>query len=280
MNDEQRAYWNGPAGVRWAEQQAALDHALVAFGQAVLEFADIVPGERVLDVGCGCGDTTLRLAQRVGPQGHVTGIDLSQPMLTRARERAHGAPNIELLEADASTFSHTSGAKYELAFSRFGVMFFADASKAFAQLRRQLTGQGRLAFVCWRAFADNPWASLPLAAVQSVMTQPLDTFDTSGEAPGPYSLADEGRIRKLLTDAGYQQPRIDRVDAPVEMGSSLAQAVDFALMAGPAARALQGAAPEQLERARTALTQALRSHGASDGRYAAMGSCWLVLAHA
>src|SRR5260221_4839650 len=148
-NTQQIEYWNGNAGERWASSYPLLDRALSTINSAFLSFIGAESGERVLDVGCGNATATLALAQAVGDKGRVTGIDISGPMLRVARERARGsAANVEFIEADASAY--TFNPDYDVAASRFGVMFFSDPEVAFANIRNALAPNGRLAFVCWR----------------------------------------------------------------------------------------------------------------------------------
>jgi ubiquinone/menaquinone biosynthesis C-methylase UbiE len=275
MNEEQRVYWNGPAGQRWVAQQAALDRTLHAFGRAALKLAAVQPGERVLDVGCGCGDSALELAEHVGTAGHVTGIDISDTMLARARERAQQTPQVSFSEADAALFRSPNGASFDLVFSRFGVMFFADPEAAFRNFRQLLAATGRLVFVCWRDFADNPWAGVPFESVRRVVPSAESLAD--GDAPGPYAFADERRLARIMSAAGFQQQDIQRFDTAVILGRDVEQAVDFALQVGPASRALQTAAPGAQAQAREELARALAAYAGPNG-VELPGSAWLVRA--
>src|SRR5713226_2335853 len=143
-NQEQIRYWNEESGPRWVKQQKRLDVQLDLLGLAAMHRAEVKPGERVLDVGCGCGQTSLELAERVGPSGSVLGIDISQPMLARARERQNerGITNLEFVHADAQTYQ-CERERFDLIFSRFGVMFFADPVAAFANLGKMLRPDGQ-----------------------------------------------------------------------------------------------------------------------------------------
>jgi ubiquinone/menaquinone biosynthesis C-methylase UbiE len=274
MNEEQVAYWNGPAGDRWARQQAVLDRALFAYGRAVLDRAAAKPGEHVLDIGCGCGESALALSDQVGPNGSVLGIDLSTPMLARARERSAGRTNLTFLQGDASSMAFPR--KFDLLFSRFGVMFFEDPTAAFRHLRAAAQSGGRLAFVCWRPFAENRWAALPVQAVRSVVPE---VEPPNHDAPGPYAFADSAKVERILTAAGFRDVAIDRFDADVVLTSDddLEQATQFAVSAGPAARILASVGPDLQARAKIAVRSALESARTSKG-FALPGTGWLVTA--
>ncbi|MBM4269590.1 MAG: class I SAM-dependent methyltransferase [Deltaproteobacteria bacterium] len=176
-NAEQVQYWNESAGPRWAAGQEALDERLAPFGTAAMDRGRIAAGEHVLDVGCGCGATTIEIARRVGTNGSAVVADISRPMLEVARRRA---PEIPFLEADAQTFGFAPSS-FDVVFSRFGVMFFADPRAAFANLRKALRPSGRLAFICWQALQKNPWLSLSLGvAARHVALQPPPAPDAPG----------------------------------------------------------------------------------------------------
>jgi SAM-dependent methyltransferase len=211
---DQIEYWNGPAGERWAKQQAHIDQSLAAITELLFDFASPQVGERVLDVGCGCGTTTLRL-RTFGCD--VTGIDISAPMLGVARAR--GA---RVIEGDAAR----APGSYDLIFSRFGVMFFADPVAAFAHLRGITR---RFAFVCWRSFEDNPWASEPLAAARDLLppSPPADP-----DAPGPFAFARKERLEQILPGA-----QLTPADSTMYMGADIEEAVAEGLTIGPLARA-------------------------------------------
>jgi len=161
VNQAQIDFWNGPTGQKWAKHQTDMDRNLAEIAVASLALADARPGERVLDIGCGNGSTTLMLAEAVGPTGDVTGVDISQPMLAIARTRVQ-ASNIRFIEADAAT--HPFATDRDLIFSRFGVMFFVEPVAAFANIRKAANTGGRLAFIAWRKVEENEWAMRPYLA--------------------------------------------------------------------------------------------------------------------
>jgi len=274
-NDEQSEFWNGVAGERWVRHQARLDRALGPFGEAALDRLGIAPGQSVLDVGCGTGETLLSIARRLDGQGRVLGVDLSRPMLERARERTREQPEIELLQADAAAYSF--GQRFDAVFSRFGVMFFADPRLAFGALRQTLRAGGQLGFVCWQAFEDNPWVHLPLVAARSLLTEEaLPAADPN--APGPFSLASPARTGDLLSRAGYSEIAIEAFRSPVLMSEEgVEAAVDFTFQTGPVARLLFEQPEPVRQLARVRIREQLAPFAAGQ-RVELDGAAWLVSA--
>ncbi len=250
--------------------QADLDHMIRPLGLAAIEAAQVRAGERVLDIGCGCGDTTLALALRVAPGGTVTGMDVSEPMIARARARA---PDLAFQVADAST---ATAPEVDVLYSRFGVMFFADPVAAFAHLRRALAPSGRLAFVCWRELAANLWASLPLQAANRVLG-PGDP--TPPGEPGPFAFADRRKLLGTLESAGFSSIDIRPLDLAVpccEAGDDETLRAAFARI-GPAARRLAEAPPDLRERAIGEIVAEMRTRVGPNG-VALPAACWIVTA--
>jgi SAM-dependent methyltransferase len=275
-NAEQIAYWNEISGPRWVAQQQLLDDQISPLGLAAMERARVSTGERVLDVGCGCGQTTLQLAERVGPRGWLTGVDISAPMLERARERAaeRGLANARFVLADAQ---EARLGEFDLVFSRFGVMFFADPTAAFSNLRAQLAPGGRVSFVCWQEMKRNPWMQVPMRSVAQHVALPAPP---APGAPGPFSLADAARLRGILDQAGFAAGAIEPLEGELRIGGAdggLASAVEVMMRTGPAAAALRDADAAARARIADAMREALAPYAAADGvrlGYAA----WLVSA--
>ena len=274
-NAEQIKYWNEQAGPKWIAENARLDAMLAPLGLAALERARPSAAERVLDVGCGVGQTSLQLAARVGPTGSVLGVDISAPMLARARERASAEKlaNVRFETADAQTFAFTPES-VDLVFSRFGVMFFADPEAAFANLARALAPGGRLAFVCWQALAQNPWMRDALVAlakhVQLAAPAPPD-------APGPFAFADAARVRGILERAGFRGVAHQPLVGEISLGRTIDEALDFVTEIGPAGSALREASEPQRAAASAAIRETLAAHATPAGvrmSYAA----WIVTA--
>jgi SAM-dependent methyltransferase len=277
-NAEQRTYWNEQAGPLWVTYQERLDRQIGPHGEAALARLAPAPGERVLDLGCGCGDTSLALARTVGASGRVLGLDLSGPMLGRARERAAaaGLANVAFRAADVQTAPLEPGA-FDAAFSRFGVMFFADPPAAFANVRQALRPGGRIVFACWRPVAENPWIRVPMAAAASLVALPPPPPEG---APGPFAFGDAGRVRRILDAAGFAGVEIEPVDVPMlPGGGDLEEAADTFLEVGPLASALREANTGEALRARVhgAVREAFASH-VRNGRVELGSAIWLVRA--
>jgi SAM-dependent methyltransferase len=235
-NAAQAEFWNQTAGPTWVQLQEQLDRQIEGVGLEAMRVLRPEPGERVLDVGCGCGQTTLELAARVGDSGAATGVDISAPMLEVARARTvpKGAATPHFHELDVQT-ADLGRAAFDAAFSRFGVMFFADPAAAFANIRGALRPSGRLAFVCWRSVAENPIMSAPAAAAAPFLP-PSPPSDPT--APGPFAFADPDRVRGILSQAGLTDIAIDPFDTPMG-GSDLEKTVALTFRIGPLGAALR-----------------------------------------
>ncbi|HKA14905.1 MAG TPA: class I SAM-dependent methyltransferase [Myxococcota bacterium] len=275
-NAEQIEYWNSASAAKWVAQQDRIDATIEPFGELAMDRAELATGDRVLDVGCGCGTTTLALAARVGARGRVLGVDISAVMLARARERTReaGLLQVEFANADAQTHAFGAGA-WDCAYSRFGVMFFAEPARAFANLRGALRRGGRVSFACWRPFPENPWMTVPFAALATFLTPPPPP---PPGAPGPFSLGDPDRVRGILGDAGFERIEIAPHGGDLVLGRSLDDAVTFTLSAGPASRLLDTATPGDRARAQRVVRDALAPH-VRGGAVALAGAIWLVTAH-
>jgi ubiquinone/menaquinone biosynthesis C-methylase UbiE len=255
---DQSAYWNGPGGRRWTGGAETPDAVFAPIADLLYARAGIASAERVIDVGCGCGATTLEIARRVGPTGRALGIDIAAPMIARARERAGATSGVEFILADAATHEFAPSWA-NLAFSRFGVMFFADPVPAFANLRRGLARGGRVVFACWREARLNPWQTIALkAACKHVPRLP----ELGPEDPGPFSFADEARVRRILTSAGFEAIALTPVDLELDIaaGGGLEAAVAASQQIGAASRALEGQPDDRRAAAVAEIRAALAPH--------------------
>ncbi len=235
-NTAQSEYWNATAGETWAQFQEPLDRQIEPLGLAAIDVLQPTPGEHIIDIGCGCGQTSLTLAARVAPTGSVLGIDLSTPMLEVARYRPRPTANlrVDFRQLDAQTGAIGRGI-FDAAFSRFGVMFFSDPVAAFANIRASLKPGGRLVFVCWRSLGENPWMQAPLQAALPFIP-PVAPPDPT--APGPFAFADPSRVRSILTEAGFASVTTDPLDARIG-GGDVEQSLKLALRMGPLGAALR-----------------------------------------
>jgi SAM-dependent methyltransferase len=271
VNTGQAEVWNGYEGGHWAANQSRYDAVNSGFNEPLLEAAAIGAGDRVLDVGCGNGQLT-RLAARRGR--HATGVDLSAPMLDRARATAaeEGVANVTFERADAQVHPFPPAA-FDVAVSRFGVMFFADPVAAFANVARALRPGGRVAFLSLRPIGHSDLGTVLAALAGHLPPRPEPE---PGEA-GPEALADPRRVRRVLTDAGLTNVSTVPVDAPQVWGRDAEDAAGFLGGWGPVRSVLSQVDAQLESRAREALTAAMRPFE-SDGAVRLRGTAWLITA--
>ena len=270
---EQAAYWNGPGGDGWLAAYERIQRSIGDIGDIGLAAAAPQHGEHVIDIGCGTGGTTAALAHAVGIAGHVLGVDISGTLIEAAR--AHRLENASFVVGDAATHPFQAG-HYDLVFSRFGVMFFADPVAAFRNIRRALKLSGRLVFIAWRTPQENPWGTTPTrAALPFLPPQPRP----GPEDPGQFAFGDRARVERILSEAGFHKLRLEPIDRLIWMGDSVAEVVAGAGRFGPLARAFAGAEPAAIEKAKQAIAEALAPHEGPDG-VRLPGACWLVEANA
>ncbi|MFJ9174248.1 class I SAM-dependent methyltransferase [Streptomyces sp. NPDC102360] len=274
INTEQAQAWNGPEGAHWARHQDRWNAVNEGFNEPLLDAAALTERDRVLDLGCGSGQTT-RLAALRAPRGHAQGLDLSGPMLAEARTRAEqeGVTNASFTQGDAQAYPFEAGA-YDAAISRYGVMFYADPEAAFANVGRALRPGGRLAFVCPADAALNDWVAA-MAALRDIL--PVGDFGRPG-LPGMFSLASPDRIRDVLTAAGFTGVTANQAQAYGTWGSSAEDAAEFLLGTGPGRHLMEHAGAEAGARASGTLTDHLRGFEAAGGAVRLRSTCWLVTA--
>lgn len=267
------AYWDR-AGRVWVEHQALLDRLMAPIAEAVVGAAGLVNGEAVLDVGCGSGATTLAAAWRVGPTGRAVGVDISGALVELARRRAgeDGIESAEFLLADAQV--HAFGPVFDAVVSRFGVMFFPDPIAAFANLRRALKPEGRLAFAAWRSPEENPLSQIPLRAAAPFLPEP-PRFER--DAPGRFAFAERERVRAVLEGGGWREIAI----APLDVASPLSfdELLTMSLRVGPLNPILKDADEALRRKVGEAVATALAPH-VRDGVATMTSACWLVTAKA
>ncbi|CAL77942.1 Putative S-adenosyl-L-methionine (SAM)-dependent methyltransferase [Bradyrhizobium sp. ORS 278] len=276
-NADQIAYWNGPGGQRWSDRQEAQDVLLAPVSQILIDRIAARPGDRILDIGCGCGGLSIALGGQVAPNGAVLGVDISAPMLARAREMAPAGLPVEFVLADATVHPFPK-ASFDLLVSRFGVMFFADPVTSFANMRGALKPGGRVVFACWREPKANSWMIAPLQAVyRHVPKLP----EMGPEDPGPFAFASEARVTRILTGAGFTDVALEAhaLSFDIARGQGLEAAVQSAFEIGPASRALEGHPAETREAARQSVRELLAQYQ-NGGSVTLPGSIWLVTARA
>ncbi|MBV9661833.1 MAG: class I SAM-dependent methyltransferase [Acidimicrobiales bacterium] len=258
VNTEQAAYWAGRAK-SWSAQEAVHDRVIGPAGRMAMERLDPRPGQVLVDLGCGTGQTTVELARRVGPGGQVVGVDIAAAMFERARQHLGdaGVGNVELVHADVQSTNLGQG-RFDGAYSRFGVMFFSDPVAAFSNVHASLKSGAALSFACWQPLQANDWMSVPAQAAIAV----LDVVPEmpAPDAPGPFALAEPEAMRRVLDAAGFCDIDIafhdDFLMAP-ETGIS--EMADAALQVGAVQRMLENADPKTVELARQAIVDALES---------------------
>jgi SAM-dependent methyltransferase len=273
-NAVQAEYWSSVAGPKWTDHQEHQDQVLRPVSDRLIAGAEPKPGDRVVDVGCGCGATTIDFATRVSPGGEILGLDISEPMLGRARERAARSLPIRFELADATVYDFEPEA--DLIVSRFGVMFFADPARSFANLRKGLKVGGRLAFACWREAKHNPFFIVPLR--EAGKHAPL-LPETAPEAPGPFAFASEERVRQVLSAAGFADIVLNPHDLELDIaaGRGLETAVRAALTIGPTSRMLDGQSQAVRDAAAADIRKALAAQ--ARGESVPLGAAiWIVTA--
>jgi SAM-dependent methyltransferase len=275
VNAAQRESWNGPGGRHWIEHEALYEAQLASYVTPLLDAARIEADSRVLDVGCGFGTTTLAAAERAA-QGVAVGVDISHPLIERARERAtsRGAANVRFIEADAQIDS--PGGPFDAVISRFGVMFFSDPNAAFTNIATSTAPAGSLSFMCWQPFERNGWMRVPGEAMASIvdlgnLAQPC--------VPGPYSFADPGRVRDVLDGAGFADVELTAIDDPIVIGGgdSLDDAVTFLRGSSLGRSAFSGADAATERRLVDAVRDAIAPFATADG-VVLDAAAWLVTA--
>ena len=275
-NDEQTAFWGGVGGGAWVDLQEQMDGQLLPLGEAAMAAANVQVGEHVLDVGCGCGATTLALAGLVGPTGAVVGCDFSGPMLARATQRGTeaGLTNASFALADVQTAMLPG--PFDVVFSRFGVMFFADPIAAFANIRSATKPGGRLSFVCWQPVRLNDSFAFVGLAANDILGPPDPVPD---DAPGPFAFADPDRVRAILGQAGWTDVNVAECRREIQVfgTSDLETGLAGAMRIGGLVRRLAGRSDETIDSVRDAVRKALVERWTPTG-WLCDAVCWVATA--
>ena len=270
-NAEQARAWDGEEGAYWAAHAGHFDRSIAAYHLPFLDAAAIGTGEHVLDVGCGTGQTTCDAARRA-PGGGALGVDLSAEMIAFARRlaTAEGLGNARFEQADAQIHPFDAGS-FDVAISRTGAMFFGGPDAAFANIARALRPRGRLVLLAWQPLPANEW----VAELTAALAAGRDLAAPPSEAPGPFALADPGRVRQLLTGARFTSIEINPIQAPMWFGASAGDAYTFAL--GLLGWMLEGLDNDQRGQALATLRATVTAHATADG-VILRSAAWLIRA--
>lgn len=268
--NEQAARWNGRAGEAWVETQDLIDPMFKPLETLLVDAVAAHSPGRVLDVGCGTGTTTLAIARRLGPSGHVVGIDVSEPMLTAARARAaREGIAADFVRADAQTYAFAP-ATFDMIVSRFGVMFFDDPVRAFANLRRAATDNGSLRLIAWRSAADNPFMTAAERAAAPLLPN-LPARDP--DAPGQFAFADAERVRSILQSSGWTSIDIDALD--VDCAFPAQELVRYVTRLGPVGSILHDVDDATRTRVVDTLRRAFEPYVQADAVHFT-AACWTI----
>jgi SAM-dependent methyltransferase len=269
-NAEQAELWNGRLGKAWVNVEDYIDGMMAPLSTVALEAVNAKPSDRIIDIGCGCGTTSFSL----GATGAaVWGVDISTAMIDRANEKDNAAGNVAFSVGDAASQQYT--ADHTVVFSRFGVMFFADSVKAFANIRSALVPGGRLVFLCWQPPAANPWLSIAGAALQPF--QPADAPPPDPEAPGPFRFGVPEDTRKVLSSAGFTNIAMQPVVKDLHLGDTIDEVMRFQSNVGPLSGLLETLDESRHAQATAAVRDAFAAKADSKG-INLEAATWLVTA--
>lgn len=276
INEDQKAFWNGQGGTSWVSGQEEMDRFLAPFSDELMSHAAPKSGDRVLDIGCGTGDTSLKAAVSVGGEGSVHGVDISDPMLGLAKSRAAdaGLANASFAVSDAQT--DDLGRDVDLVISRFGVMFFEEPTTAFANIRKAAKPGARMVFACWQPVRENEWVHIGLGVAKNHVQFPPPP---DPHAPGPFAFADHERTLGLLADAGWKDAKAVPFAAKLNQGSTPENAAEGLMLRGPISRVMADATDAQKTAVMSELTAALKAK-MEDGAVRLGAAIWIVSATA
>jgi SAM-dependent methyltransferase len=278
-NEEATEAWSGVLFDRFVEFRDLIVYGLKAHGDAAMQLHPPAPGNRVLDIGCGFGDTTQQLAALVGADGEAMGMDVSEPFIAASIEEAReaGVANVDFFVTDAQVGDLRG--PYDYAFSRMGVMFAANPVQMLRNIAESLRPGGQLVAVVWRRKLDNPWVQRSEEVVQRYLEEPDEPEDVRC-GPGPFSMANTDTVSEQLQIAGFERPTFTRCDLPIKIGSDLDHAVTFNMALGPAAELLRISPADEVDRLRPKLAEEIREvlsdYVQADGSIMAPASTWII----
>ena len=243
-NIKQKQFWSGAGGDVWVDKQREMDIMLNPLGERVIQGLDLKEETKILDIGCGCGATTLEIAKIVN-QGEVIGVDISEPMLERATQTASdmALTNISYQVKDVQV-DEMPNKYFDIAFSRFGVMFFEDPFEAFKNINHSLKDNGQLSFVCWQHASLNPWQSLSIQVIKEFLDLPAP----APKSPGPFAFEDKSYINEILTESGFRDIEIkdNQEDIVMFSGKSIREACEDYLTINPVVTEMLKNSPTEL----------------------------------
>ncbi len=256
LPDDPRTYWNEEAGPVWVANQQMLDRVMTPVLESIVDLAALSPGEHVLDLGCGSGSLTLAAAERIGDAVAV-GVDVSEPLVEHARQRSQDKDNVRFVLGDAEEEELPAS---DVALSRFGVMFFRDSVRAFTNIKKALTAEGRCVFACWQGGERNPWMTWPMAAIRDLLPpEVLAAAPGDDDVPSPFRFADQDRLVAVLRAAGFSDVGVDSVEKPLTFSGSEEVILDFIQELGPLSSLLDtlddSVRPEALDRVTSRLRE-------------------------
>ncbi len=280
-NAEATEAWSGVLFDRFLAFRDLVVAGLKAHGDAAMVLDPPAQGDRVLDVGCGFGDTTQQLADLVGADGHATGVDVSEPFIgaSIAEAREAGVDNVDFFASDVQVGDLRG--PYDYAFSRMGVMFFANPVQALRNIRSALRPGGRLVAVVWRRKLDNEWLHRAEEVAGRYLEEPEEPEDVRC-GPGPFSMANADTVSDQLQISGFEHATLTRCDLPIKIGNNLDHAVEFNMALGPAAELLRICPADEVDRLRPRIEEEIRGvladYREPDGEVRAPASTWIVRA--
>lgn len=272
-------FWNDTLATKFDRFRHILMEGLSYHSRIPLQRLTVAPGSRILDVGCGWGDTALQLARKTGPDGYVLGVDCVDQFLARGREDASkaGLDNIGFIAEDVERYPFDG--HFDLGFSRFGMMFFENPVRAMKNIRRALRPGGELMFIVWRSSEYNPWLGMAKDVVLRFLPEPGEGARSCG--PGPFSMANTEVVSQQLEIAGFRDVNFEQVDGPVTVGDSVQDAINFQLAIGPAGEVFREAgdlAEQQRPEIEDALRAALSPYQDEAGQIVMPSSSWCITA--
>ena len=263
INQEQKEFWNEKKGEIWVSLESKIDKMLGPLGDQAIKILKPKVGEKIIDIGCGTGSTSQTLSKLVGESGIITGIDISKPILNFAHKQKENKKikNINFIQADAQNHQF-SDLNYDAVFSRFGIMFFEDPISAFKNIKKSLSCNGRLAFVCWSKREDNDWINLSSNVASQFLELPPKA---NPKEPGPFAFEDYFYIEEILTKSGWKNIKIKAYKQNIVIGKTLDYAADFLSRMGPMSVPFENANEQTKEKVISALKECYSKYFTAKG---------------